>query len=80
MACGLPVISSNLPFNNDILDDTCSVRVNPVNIDEIAAAIELLRKDEPLRVKLANGALEKSRKLDIESRAQNIIRFIESKL
>lgn len=80
MACGLPIISSNLPFNDDILDETCSIRVNPENIDEIAGAIELLLNNKDLRLKLANGAREKAKLLDIETRARNIIDFMESKL
>src|SRR5699024_7768166 len=26
MACGLPIVSSNRPFNDDILDESCSIR------------------------------------------------------
>ena len=39
MACGLPVISSNLPFNWDVLNNDNSIMISPNNIDEIAASI-----------------------------------------
>jgi glycosyltransferase involved in cell wall biosynthesis len=80
MACGLPVISSDRDFNDDILDDACSIRIDPNSIAAVANAIELLRNDNALRGKLAEGALSKAKQLDIETRARNIINFMESKI
>lgn len=80
MGCGLPIISSNLAFNDDILDKSCSIKIDPKNAPEIATAIELLLSDKDLRLKLADGALEKAKMLNIETRARNIINFMESKL
>ena len=39
MACGLPIISSDLPFNHDILDEKNSILLDPVEVNEIALAI-----------------------------------------
>lgn len=80
MACGLPVISSNLPFNWDVLDDTNSIMVDPNNIDEIRSAIVKLRDDEELRLKLSEGALDRAQNLVIEKRASSIIEFICEKI
>lgn len=80
LSCGLPVISSNLPFNDDILDETCSVRIDPSNVDEIKDAIMLLKNDGELRERLAKGALEKSVSLSIETRARRVLDFIQSKM
>lgn len=80
MACGLPVVSSNLTFNDDILDDICSIRIDTSNTGEIKDAIEILLNDEEKRGKLAEGALKKADSLDVEKRARNIIRFMESKM
>lgn len=77
MACGLPIISSNLPFNDDILDKTCSVRIDPKNIKELADAIELLKNDSELRETLSEGALSKAKGLTIEQRAAAILQFID---
>lgn len=79
MACGLPVISSNLPFNDDILDGACSIRIDPNNIDELADAIALLKNNTELRQKLAEGALSKAKGLTIDQRATAILRFIDEK-
>ena len=76
MACGLPVISSNLPFNDDILDEACSIRVDPTDIDAIRDAILYLRDNKDDCRKMAAAALAKAGGLSIGKRAENILRFI----
>jgi len=80
MACGLPIVSSNRSFNDDIIDDTCSIRIDPTNTDEIAGAIESLYEDVHLRNQLSIGAIKKAETLKIENRATNIINFMEGKI
>lgn len=80
MACGLPVISSNMPFNWDVLDETNSIMVDPNNIDEIAKAIRTMRDDILLRDKLTKGALKKAEDLTLDKRAKAIGAFIESQI
>lgn len=78
MACGLPIVSSNETFNDDILDENCSIRIDNMNVYEIKKAIELLYNDKEYREKLSMGALEKAKELNIEKRAKSIIEFMES--
>lgn len=80
MACGLPVISSNLSFNFDILDETNSIMVNPNDIDEISSAIETLKANCEMRKRLSEGALNRADELRIEKRAEAIINYIEEKI
>lgn len=79
MACGLPIISSNLPFNGDVLDESISIMVDPMNIEQIKEAIIRLRDDEQLRCELSEGALKRATTLAINQRAKKIIYFIQSK-
>jgi glycosyltransferase involved in cell wall biosynthesis len=79
MACGLPIVSSNLPFNWDVLDNTNSIMVDPNNIDEIANAIELLHNNSDLLGVLSKGALSTAASLTITKRAHRIIDFINEK-
>jgi len=79
MACGLPIISSDLPFNYDILDSSNSILVNPMNVQEIADAIAKLKYDEPLRLNLREGALKKASELTIEKRVTKILKFIRER-
>lgn len=77
MGCGLPVVSSNKPFNDDILDDECSIRIDTTSVDEIADAIRMLKNDTELRQKMKKAALEKASHLCISNRAVGIKSWIE---
>lgn len=76
MACGLPIISSDLPFNYDILDETNSILVNPTSIDEIANAIKEVKNNLDKRIQLSQGAAKKASKLTIENRSTMILEFM----
>lgn len=80
LACGVPVISSNRPFNDDILNDTNSIRINPEDVEEIAAAISKLKTDKELYGRLKKNALMNSSNYSIITRAKKVRTFIESKL
>lgn len=80
MACGLPIISSNLPFNWDVLDASNSIMIDPDDIEQIKNAIIKLKDDVELRVDLSSGALRKASSLTLDHRAEKIVSFIKSKL
>lgn len=77
LACGLPVISSNLPFNDDILNETNSIRIDVTDVNQIESAIKLLKEDNRLYYELKQGAKNSADKLGIQTRAENILRFME---
>jgi glycosyltransferase involved in cell wall biosynthesis len=76
MAAGLPIISSDLSFNYDILNESNSILIDPTNIIEISEAIIKLKNDILLRTKLSNGAIESSKKLLLKERAKKILNVI----
>ena len=80
MACGLPIISSDLPFNYDICDETNAILIDPNSVTDIKEAILALRNNEELRKKMSESSLSKARDLTIEKRVARIVNFIESKL
>ena len=80
LSCGLPVISSDLPFNWDVLDKTNSILVNPNSVEQIADAIRELRDNSSLLEQLSNGALIRATTLSIEQRANRIIDFIKKRI
>ena len=80
MACGLPIISSNLPFNWDVLDSNNSIMVDPLNVDEIAGAIKLLKDNKQIKEKMSEAALKTASELTISKRAERMIAFMESKI
>ena len=80
MACGLPVASSDMEFNWDVLNETNSILYNPMDIDQIADAIDRLYMDKDLRERLSQGAIQTATELTISARADKILNYIKSRL
>lgn len=80
LACGLPIVSSNLPFNRDVLDKGNSILVDPNNIDEISEAIKVLQNSDSIRQRLGENALKKAENLSVSHRANSIMDFIMDKI
>lgn len=80
MACGLPIISSDLPFNYDILNEENSIMIDPMDVDAIAEAIRRLKNDNSYRYSLSDGALRTVYDLTIEKRAAKITAFIKQRI
>lgn len=80
LAIGLPVISSDGAFNDDILDENNSIRINPNDVDAIAVAIKTLKEDCVLRNKMKEYTLSRHTEYSIEGRANRIIDFIERQM
>jgi len=78
MASGCAIVSSALPFNDDIIDDTNSIKINPSSIDEIRAAVVRLKSDDEFRLSIAKKAKEDSHNFTIEKRAEKILGFMSS--
>lgn len=76
MACGLPIISSSYNFNDEILNESNSIRVDPNNVQEIINAIKLLQSDIALRKKLSEGSIRKAKMLTLTKRADVIIDYL----
>lgn len=76
IACGIPVISSDLEFNYDILDDSCAVLIDPDDVDAIENAIRTLKDNPDMLQRLADGAKEKACSLSLDVRVDKIRNFI----
>lgn len=80
LACGLPIISSDMEFNYDILDNSCAILIDPNDEAAIAEAIMKLKTDAKLRKKLGEGAERKAKQLSLDVRVDRIQDFINSKI
>lgn len=78
MACGLPIISSDLGFNYDILNETYALFVDPLSIKEISVAIKYLKDNPEKRRRMGEAAYKASKKYDIDKRAKTIINYIDA--
>ena len=76
LAMGLPVISSDGPFNDDILDEHNSIRINPDDVDALTEAIRQLRDDKALRTSMSAYSVSRHEEYSIEDRARRILGFI----
>ena len=77
LACGLPVVTSKGEFNDEIVDETVAIRVDPLNISEITNAIKKLQDNYRLREELSINALRKINQYDINVRAKKIVKWLE---
>lgn len=78
MACGLPIISSDLPFNYDILNEGNSILVNPYDISAIANAITFLKEHPVISHEMSVNAIKTSSNLTLSKRAEKIIEHIHT--
>lgn len=80
MACGLPIISSDCDFNHDLLNDSNSILVNPLDTSAIANAISCLYHNRDYLSHLREGAIKTASSLNIENRCTAIIDFLNSRM
>jgi len=80
LACGLPVVSSNLDFNKDVLNNDNSLLIDPHKIDEIRAAIIKIKENPALHKLLRNGAIESASRFDLARRTARIVAWMEEKI
>lgn len=78
MACGLPIISSDLPFNYDVLDSNNSILINPNSVKQIREAILKLKNNSNIREDMRKNTLIKVSNLTYEKRAAAIVEWIDS--
>ena len=76
ICCGLPIISSNGKFNDDILEDGYSIRIDPNNITQISDAMRKLSVDQVACKKLSENALKQRTRFSLEKRAEAILEFM----
>lgn len=79
LACGLPVISSDLQYNDDVLNEENSLRINVNDEVQIADAIIHIKEDAELKKRLSACALVTANELDIDVRAKRILEFMRLK-
>lgn len=80
LAMGLPVISSDGSFNDDILDDKNSIRINPDDVEALTEAIRRLRDNKGLRQSMSDYSSSRHDEYGITGRARRIVSFINKLL
>jgi glycosyltransferase involved in cell wall biosynthesis len=76
MACGCPVITSNISSMPEVAGDA-AVLVNPYSVEEIASVIEKVLSDERLRASMRNKGLERAKQFSWEKTAGETLQVYE---
>jgi glycosyltransferase involved in cell wall biosynthesis len=76
MACGLPMVTSNGPYMDDLLTEQVALRVDPLDVAALRGAIQKLMASPGLQAAMAAACLERARLFDINVRARGIMEWI----
>ncbi len=79
MACGLPIVTSDIDDVRSQVDPSFALLVDPGSVDAISDAVDRLYRDETLRERMGRSAYESMRVPGVWSRAEKILDFIREK-
>lgn len=80
LAMGKPIVASDLPALREVLQDNVTALLTSVGDErKFAATINLLLRDEPLRLRLGANAKEISHRYTWRARAQGMLGFIQQR-
>ncbi len=77
LACGLPVVSSDVPAIREQLDEDVSLLTDPLSEESIASAIQTLLKDKPLYDKMCVAALKKAQSYSLRNKTKEMIGYFD---
>jgi len=75
MACGLPVVVSDRPFNRSFLDESCAYLVDPLDPAAIAAAFRQIEADPGQAALRAENARRRMQQFTLAARAAALLEF-----
>ena len=78
LSCGLPVVSSDLPFNHAILDKEVAILVDPNDVAALSQAIVTLIDNPEQREAMGKAALQKAQSYLLADRAKLIVGFLRT--
>lgn len=76
MACGLPIISSDIPEIKIQCTPHFSLLVDPLNIQQIKEALIKIKKNPNKAKEMSDNALKHAKNFDLSKRAERIMKFV----
>src|SRR5690554_2582634 len=80
MACGLPIISSDIDAIREQVNSDVSILVNPNDVNELKKAIEFLRNHTDKRMTMSENAQVLIQNFKSDTRAKKIKDFLQEKI
>lgn len=77
LACGLPVVVADRPFNREFLSADCAVFVDPTSPEDIGSGIACVLEDENRRRQMSQAALALAGNYSLSRRAARITTFVD---
>jgi glycosyltransferase involved in cell wall biosynthesis len=77
MACGCPLVLSDIPAHREILDESLTLFVDPINVQVVAAAIAQTLDDQDASKGRAFIAKQKSKRWSVEKAARDYEKVYE---
>ena len=77
ICCGLPVISSKGSFNDDLLDEEYSIRVNPEDIAQIKKSVIYLYDHPDILNRMKESAMRVANVYSLEVRANRVLTYLK---
>lgn len=78
MACGLPIITSDRPFNREIMNDSFSIMIDPTDVKSLSTEIRKLQNSDKIIKKMSRNALLQAGKFTLEERSKKILEVIRN--
>ena len=76
--CGLPIVSSDLPFNRAIVDEEVALLVDPSDVAALRSAVSTLIDDPDRRAAMSKAALGRSQHFRLADRAQRMLAYLRT--
>ncbi len=80
IACGLPIVSSNIPEVKDQCHPSFSILVDPMDVNALKVAIHSVISDNQKCLEMSKNALDYAKNFEIGDRALSILNFIEARM
>ena len=75
LACGVPIVVSDRPFNRNFLDEECAVFVDPLDARSISEGISAVLESAERRRQMSEAGRKRAQQHSLSVRARAVLEF-----